>query len=259
MSEHFDNNELDQPQGLPEGADLDFLGENLEQHGLDLAKEPGSAPSMIPEGNYWAQFAWKITDELTAENPLVPGISARWKVNKTKGDKPQTYLGTSIKAKLLRPAPSRNKISQPELTMEEFDSLGLAGRELNAYVSTMVLYGRTGASDFLKSVNPEIPAGLSAKQMAQAIEELMPTSPEGVISVKWTPYYKQEGTDGKTEYKRLSTIPSMKDKYKGGSKSFPKNEDGTPATAWSQPISQEETLDVVVFAEQDNFLPYKAE
>lgn len=251
---------LDNSPMLPEGANLDFLGESLTDHGLDLSKDPGATQSLPPEGAYWAQFSFKSSDELNADHSMVPGISARWKVNATNGDKPQTYLGANSKVKLLRPAIGRNRPGQRELTIEEFDQMGLAGRELNSYLSTRVMFGRTSASDFLKCVLHEVPAGLSAKQLAQTIEEVMQQSPEGVVTLRWVPYYKEEDAQGKPNYKRLAQVnDAMKNKFKKGSAAFPKDDEGQPMTSWKQAVGPDEELEVVVFAEVADLLPLRQE
>lgn len=251
---------LDNAPGIPENANLDFLGESLDAHGLDLSKDPGASQSLPPEGSYWAQFSFKSTDELNAPHPNVDSISARWKINTTNGDKPQTYLGANAKVKLLRPAIGRNRPGQRELTIEEFDAMGLAGRELNSYLSTRVMFGRTSASDFLKSVLPEVPAGLSAKQLAQTIEEVMQQSPEGVVTLRWVPYFKEEDAQGKPNYKRLAQLnDAMKNKFKKGSAAFPKDDQDQPMTSWKQAVGPDEELEVVVFAEVADLLPLRLE
>ncbi len=52
----------------------------------------------------------------------------------------------------------------------------------------------------------------------------------------------------------------MKAKFKRGSKAFPKDEEtGEVLRSWKQDLGDDESVDVVVFAELDNLLPWKAE
>jgi hypothetical protein len=249
MAEQDDNNEV---------VDLDFLDTSAKEAGYDETKEPGKGGVTPPEGKYRLRYELSPQSDPNAK---------WWTARKTKPNKKgevTKYAGGSIKGKLLMPAPGE------KLSLEDFDQLGLFGRQFSSFLSSMFMYGRCSLTDWLNSVLPEkVNPSTSIGAMLEMVEEVMMQSPEGIASLIWTPYFVTE-EDGKTKYERLAQLnDAMKTKYKGGTKSkhWPKDpEDGSLLTNWKENLSdpgtpedEQEIVDVVVFAEVKDFFPTEAE
>lgn len=255
-----------------DGFSADFLEQTNKDAGYDPKKEPGQRGVTPPEGPYWFRYEHsKVSDEDGAENSRT-GLPNRWKpgVTKPKKGTPSSFVGTSLKAMMLRPA-NGNK-----LTLEEFDELGLAGRQLYAYVSTLVMSGRSGLTDWLNSVLYEkIPVDQHLRTNIQMAEELLTGIPEGVGIVKWTLQWKDEfEEDTKKQFKDLRDLSDgMVAKFKDGtrSKAWPRDEDGNPHTAFLWNLSKnvvtaedepgtegDEKVLLFARAELRDFIPFKA-
>jgi len=256
-----------------DGFDSNFLEQTNKDAGYDPNKEPGQRSVTPPEGPYWFRYEHsKVSDQDAAENPRTK-LPNRWKpgVTKPKKGTPSSFIGTSLKAMMLRPADG-NKLS-----LEEFDALGLAGRQLYAYVSSLMMYGRSGLTDWLNSVLYEkVPIDQHVRVNIQMAEELLTGVPEGVGIVKWSLQWKDENEeDTKKQFKDLRDLSDgMAAKFKDGtrSKAWPRDEEGELRTAFwwnlnkniAQVDQDEEGTEgdekVLLFARAElrDFLPFKA-
>jgi len=256
-----------------DGFSADFLEQTNKDAGYDPKKEPGQRGVTPPEGPYWFRYEHsKVSDEDGAENSRT-GLPNRWKPGVTKPHKgaPSSFIGTSLKAQMLRPADG-NKLS-----LEDFDSLGLAGRQFYAYISSLFMYGRCGLTDWLNSVLPEKVLGdQHIKTNILMVEELLQGIPEGVGIIKWSLQWKDESEeDTKRQFKDLRDLSDgMVAKFKDGtrSKAWPKDEEGGLLTSFEWNLNKsrasveldpadtaaDEKVTLFVRAELRDFLPFKA-
>lgn len=241
-----------------EDTDVSFLEASARDEGYDPSKEPGQTRATLPEGRYRARYEFgkskEGNDDIINEVTKLP---MRWKVYTAGGKTPSKYIATSAKALLLGPG-----AQGCPLTLEEFDAAGLAGRTLSAFLSSRFMFGRSSLTDWLNSVLAEkVPEDAMISAMAGMAEEAMLQSPEGELTVRWTPYYVKEATEegGKQSYERLGKLnEKYYKKYGDGTKSkaWPRDEDGEPLQTWEEELGPDEKVKVVAFAEVADFVPF---
>jgi len=237
-------------------VDLDFLGSTAKDSGYDATKEPGQHRGLPPEGAYRFRFEWPAPPAGQQETFNSLGLSSKWKASTTKGKTPTQFVGTGVRAVLL--GISTNPPSP--ITIEEFDSLNLAGRTFSSYVSTIFMSGRSSVTDLLNCIHYE--KFDDSRPMREAVlalqEKLRNETCEGIATVRWVPFAITQDDQGKNKYERLNTLdPSFGKKYNRGASAFPKVE-GAPATEWVEVFEGQE-ISVQVLPEISNFLPFKAE
>ena len=257
-----------------DGFDANFLESTNKDAGYDPNKEPGQRSVTPPEGPYWFRYEHSKNSDQDQQINERTGLPNRWKpgVTKPKKGTPSSFIGTSLKALMLRPADG-NKLS-----LEDFDSNGLAGRQLFAYISSLVMYGRSGLTDWLNSILLEkVPVDQHIRVNIQMAEELLQSIPEGIGVVKWSLQWKDENEeDTKKQFKDLKDLSEgTVAKFKEGtrSKAWPKDDEGHPKTAFvwniNKQVAQAEMDEpgtegdekVLLFARAElrDFLPFKAE
>lgn len=239
MNEYMNDPEIAEVAVSPEAA-ADFFNASLASSDYNEDAAPGERRAMPPEGQYRFRFEFP---------PLKDGAE-RWPVKTTK--KGAAFTGANIKAEMI------GVTDKSPITMEEFDQLRLAGRKFSSYISSIVMYGRSSLTDFVKSCIGAWPGTNSIGQTCQAVEELMQQLPEGIATVKWEPYYM----DAERKFHRLAELDSKYGKQYGrGASSFPKEEDvdspsyGQPKQSWELKLNEEETLTVIALPQLDVFLP----
>lgn len=281
MSDFIDpeNLNLDVPV---DGFDSSFLEMTIKEAGYDANKEPGQRAVTPPEGTYMFRYEIPHSTELDAIFPKTK-VPARWKPGVTKPNKKgekSSFVGTSVKANMLRPAAHPTTGNKFPVTLEEFDALGLANRQFHHYLSSLFMFGRASMTDWANSILPEkLPEDLGVYDTIMTIEELFQGIPEGIATVKWTPQWKDESEeDTKKQFKQLKDIDDgLAKKFKDGTKSkaWPKEEEGNPKTYWNWNLTanreatpeevevpedqRDEIVPMFVRAEIDAFLPFKAE
>ena len=230
--------------------DDSFLDAAAKEAGYDENATPGARGALPPEGPYHFRFefpAIKDGDE-----------SKRWSQKVAKKGDP--YIGTSIKATLQR------TVAKSPVTLEEFDAMNLANRQLSMYLSSLFMFGRSSMTDFINCVSDvKFSPDRSIREARDTINELMQQLPEGTATIKWVPFFK----NGEDKWERLADLLEKvkKDsgkKYKGGAKNFPKDDEtGLPLTGWTHYLSGDENdpnaekVDVIVMPELDLLLPHE--
>ena len=237
-------------------VDLDFLDNSAKSSGYDADKEPGQHRGLPPEGAYRFRFEWPAPPAGQQETFNSLGLSSKWKASTTKGKTPTQFVGTGVRAVLL--GISTNPPSP--ITIEEFDSLNLAGRTFSSYVSTIFMSGRSSVTDLLNCIHYE--KFDDSRPMREAVlalqEKLRNETCEGIATVRWVPFAVTQDDQGKNKYERLNSLdPSFGKKYNRGASAFPKVE-GAPATEWVEVFEGQE-IQVQVLPELNNFLPFKGD